>query len=84
MLKLFSVLTFVFLHVSFVLAQGFEITPPNLDFSSVVVGSNSTLQATVTNPDAIDPDASAPVEVRDDETTEEPKVVAFRTDAELI
>jgi HYDIN/CFA65/VesB-like, Ig-like domain/Abnormal spindle-like microcephaly-assoc'd, ASPM-SPD-2-Hydin/Secretion system C-terminal sorting domain len=54
MRKLFFVLSFVFLYYGFVFGQVFEITPTNLDFGSVGVGSNATLQATISNPGTAD------------------------------
>ncbi|MBE0570048.1 MAG: choice-of-anchor D domain-containing protein, partial [Ignavibacteriaceae bacterium] len=47
--KLISILTFVLLFLGFTFGQVFEISPPNMNFGNVVVGSNSVLQATVNN-----------------------------------
>jgi hypothetical protein len=47
-------LFFSLLSYNFSLGQGFSISPPNLDFGSVPIGSNLTLQATVTNTDTSD------------------------------
>ncbi|HLG31817.1 MAG TPA: choice-of-anchor D domain-containing protein [Ignavibacteriaceae bacterium] len=49
MCKLFFVLSFALIYFGFAFGQEFGITPPNLDFGNVAVGSNAMLQATVTN-----------------------------------
>ena len=54
MLKLFTVLSFVMFYNLSAIGQVFNITPSSLDFGSVVVGSDSTLQATVNNPETVD------------------------------
>ena len=54
MRKLFFVLSFVFLYYGFAFGQVFDITPPNLDFGNVVIGSNTMLQSTVSNPGTSD------------------------------
>ena len=54
MRKLFLLFVVVLLSYNFTAGQGFSISPPNLDFGSVPVGSNASLQATVTNSDTID------------------------------
>ena len=54
MRKLFLLFVVVLLSYNFTAGQGFSISPPSLDFGSVPFGSNSSLQATVSNTDTID------------------------------
>ncbi len=49
MQKLFLLITLLFLYSGFVLGQIFEITPPNMNFGDVSLGSNTILQATINN-----------------------------------
>ncbi|MBK9099346.1 MAG: choice-of-anchor D domain-containing protein [bacterium] len=54
MLKLSTIFSSILIFNSLVFAQGITISPPNLDFGSVIVGTNSTLQSTISNTDTID------------------------------
>ena len=54
MRKLFLVLPFILLFFTHAFGQVFEISPPNLNFGSVTVGSDSILQVIVNNTDTSD------------------------------
>ncbi|MDH3269160.1 MAG: hypothetical protein OEM46_09940, partial [Ignavibacteria bacterium] len=54
MRKLFLLIALIFLYSGFTFGQVFSITPPNLDFGNVVIGSNLLLQSTVNNPGTSD------------------------------
>ena len=54
MQKLISIFCFILVYSGLTYGQIFEITPTALDFGSVQVGSNSTLQATVNNTGSVD------------------------------
>ena len=54
MRKLFLIFIFSLLYFRPAFGQSFGITPPNLNFGNVNVGSNATLQASVSNTDTID------------------------------
>ncbi|MBE7477807.1 MAG: choice-of-anchor D domain-containing protein [Ignavibacteriales bacterium] len=54
MLKLFTILSSILLYNAFLFGQVFNISPSSLNFGNVVLGSSSTLQTTISNPDTID------------------------------